>query len=460
MAAPTATVHEHWSGRLVFLMASVGFAVGLGNIWRFPYLTGENGGGAFVVIYLACAFGIGVPLLMAELMIGRRGGLSPIGSMRAVAAETGASKSWSGVGLMALAAVFLILTYYAVIAGWTMDYFVRALSDDFRGITANGSQNMFEGLKSSPLRLVFWQTVVIAVMVLVICRGVKAGIEKAVNILMPALFVCLITMVIYAAIAGDFAAGFKFLLKPDFSKVTAGTFLVAIGQAFFSIGIAMATMMTYGAYLDKKVSIRNSAVIVVSADTFVALLAGFAIFPLVFANGLEPGSGPGLIFETLPVAFGQMFGGRAFGAVFFLLLIAAAMTSCIGCMEPLISWAEEHRGIKRLKAALIGGAIVWAVGLGTVASFGGWSDVFPLAFIPVFEQATVYGIVDYVSANLLLPVGGLLMALFAGWAISRDVALAELGLHRDSLSFKVWRLVIRYLAPAAILAMLIAGVSE
>ena len=282
---------SHWSSRFSFLMASVGFAVGLGNIWRFPYVTGENGGSAFLIIYVLCAFGIGLPLLISELTIGRRGRSSPSGSIRAVAAEASRSPRWGAVGALGVFCVFIILSYYSVLSGWTFDYFLRAASGSFEGMDSTAATDAFSGLLSNPGRLLFWNTVVHLLIIFVIRRGVQSGIETAAKVLMPALFIALVVMVIYGSFAGNFSAALRFLLEPDFSKVGFRTVMVAIGQAFFSIGIGMAALITFGGYLPKQVSIPGSATIIILADTGVALLAGFAIFPLVFAYGLEPSAG-------------------------------------------------------------------------------------------------------------------------------------------------------------------------
>ena len=327
-----AGAQESWSSRLTFVMASVGFAVGLGNIWRFPYIVGESGGSAFIFVYLLFALAIGVPLVMAEWAVGRRGSgaASASGSVCLVAREAGVAERWSGVGTMAVIAAFMLLMTYTVIAGWTMDYFLLALRGTFSGIDAAGSQATYDAMLDSPLRLTFWHTVVVAATVFINARGINDGIERAVNVLMPALFLCIVLMMGYAWVIGDMPAAARFLLTPDFSRITGEVMLLALGQAFFSIGIAMAVMITYGSYLDRGTSIPHNAFIVVGADTLVAFLAGFAIFPLVFQHGLPPDAGPGLVFQTLPIAFGELPGGRLFGCVFFFLLIAAAITSCIG----------------------------------------------------------------------------------------------------------------------------------
>lgn len=451
---------ENWSSRLTFLMASIGFAVGLGNIWRFPYVVGENGGSAFVLVYLLFAFAIGVPLVMAEWTIGRRGSgaASASGSVRDVARQSGASPAWGNVGGIAVLAVFMLMLFYTVVAGWTMDYFFRAASGAFQDIDAAASKSMFDGLMANPLRLGIWHTVVVVLTVYINSRGLKGGIEKAVNILMPALFVSLLLMVIYAGIVGDFSAAATFLLTPDFSRVTGDTLLMALGQAFFSIGIAMAVMITYGSYLDQQTSIPKNAFIVVGADTLVAMLAGFAIFPLVFAHQLEPGSGAGLVFETLPIAFGDLPGGQIFSSIFFLLLIAAAITSCIGNFAPVVAWTEEKFSLSHARAASVAGFVMWILGFGTVFSFNILSDFHPLGFIERFQDMTIYDSLDFIMANVLLPVGAFLTSIFIGWFASNDAIREEIGLP-DGPGFRIWRVLIRFIVPLAVATIFVVSLS-
>lgn len=459
MAAPASNgTPLVWSSRLTFLMASVGFAVGLGNIWRFPYVVGENGGSAFILIYLGFAILIGVPLVMAEWTIGRRGSsaASASGSFRDVATQSGASTKWGAVGGIAVLAVFLLMLVYTTIAGWTMDYFVRAASGAFVGITSEASTAAYEDLMSSPLRLMFWHTVVVVLTVYINSRGLHGGIEKAVNILMPALFVSLIIMVGYAAVVGDMAAAAKFLLTPDFSKVTGETLLMALGQAFFSIGIAMAVMITYGSYLDESTSIPQNAFIVVGADTLVALMAGFAIFPLVFQHGMAPNAGEGLVFQALPVAFGDLPAGSLFASVFFFLLIAAAVTSCIGNFAPVVAWTEEKFDLTHSRAAFTAGFAMWVLGLGSALSFNVLSDFHPLDFISAFEGMTIFSSIDFIMANVLLPIGALLTAIFIGWFANRDSIRDEIGLS-DGLAFKTWLVLIRFVIPAALVVVFLSG---
>lgn len=451
------SIHRAWSSRLAFLIAATGSAVGLGNLWRFPYIAGENGGGAFVLIYIICVLFLGVPLIMAELLIGRRGQQSAVNTMRSLAIQEKVSTLWAGLGWLMVIIPLIGLTYYSVVAGWGLAYVVEAATGSFAGISGDDSNTMFNELTADPLRVAIWHGVFIGVTVFIVARGVNAGLEKASFLMMPALFVILIILVLYAMVAADFSAGFSFLFKVDFSRITGEIVLMALGQAFFSLAIAVGVMMTYGAYLSKDVSIFRAAGQIAIADTLVALLAGLAIFPVVFASGLEPNSGPGLIFITMPVAFGQMPAGTLFGTLFFVLLCFAAITTGIGMLEPAVSWLEEHRGMKRSHMAIFTGVLCWALGLSSVLSFNIWSDVHPLSFIPAFAEKTIFDSLDFILANILIPVGGLLIAVFAGWAMSRTSTVDELGLG-DSYLYRLWRFLIRYLAPLALLMVFLANI--
>jgi len=318
---------------------------------------------------------------------------------------------------------------------------------------------MFGLLMVNPGRLLFWNTVVHVLIFLVVRRGVQAGIEKSVKLLMPLLFVALIVMVIYGAVAGDMGTAMTFMLQPDFSKLTFQTVMVAIGQAFFSIGIGMAALITFGAYLPRGISIPGSAITIVLADTGVALLAGFAIFPLVFAFGLEPSSGSGLIFKTLPLAFGQMPGGQFFGAMFFVLLIAAAMSSCIGCSEAVVSWVGERWGVDRQKGVLYTVGAAWLVGILSIMSLGEWVDYYPLDFIPAFEGKTIFDALDFLAANILLLVGALLTSIFFGWLVPKALRLQETGLT-DGVAYSVWITLVRLLIPPILFVSLVLGITE
>jgi NSS family neurotransmitter:Na+ symporter len=443
MATKREPIHGQWSGRLAFILAATGSAVGLGNIWKFPYITGENGGGAFVLIYLLCIAVIGIPIMMAEVMLGRRGRRSPINTMRHLAEEENASPHWQWLGWAGVLAGFLILSYYSVIAGWALAYVFRAGSGLFTGLTADGVQSIFNNLVGEPERLLAWHTLFMVITMIVVARGVRSGLEKAVRLLMPMLFVLLVILVGYAWNSGSFEAGIEFLFRPDFSKISPDGVLIAMGHAFFTLSLGMGAIMVYGSYLPGKISIAKTSIAVSLMDTLVALMAGMAIFPIVFANGLEPGAGPGLIFQTLPIAFGHMPYGTFFGMLFFVLLVFAAWSSAISLIEPAVAWMVENRGVSRVNASVVAGIATWLFGLLTVFSFNIWSEFKPLA------DKTLFDLLDYLTANIMLPLGGLLIALFAAWKMSRESSMDELAMG-DRFWYPLWRILVRYITPVGV----------
>ncbi len=444
------SVHGEWSSRGVFVLAATGSAVGLGNIWKFPYITGENGGGAFVLVYLLCIACIGVPIMMAEVLIGRRGRQSPINTMLALAREARHSRHWRYLGWAGVVAGFLILSYYSVIAGWVLSYVMNTASGTFTGASADEVEAVFNDLLASPGTLLFWHTLFMVMTVAVVARGVRRGLEQAVRFLMPALFILLLVMVGYALSTGYFVLGLEFLFNPDFSKLSGDSVLVAMGHAFFTLSLGMGAIMIYGSYMPEKVSIARTTFMIAGADTLVALLAGMAIFPLVFANGLEPGAGPGLIFVTLPIAFGQMPGGTFFGTLFFILVVFAAWTSSISLVEPAITWLVESRGFTRGKAAVGVGVVTWFMGIGTVLSFNLWSDY------TLFDK-TFFDLIDYLAANIMLPLGGLFIALFAGWVMAKKDSQDELQMD-DTFSYRLWRFLIRYVTPLGVIVVFLRAI--
>ncbi|MCK4743295.1 MAG: sodium-dependent transporter [Sulfuriflexus sp.] len=451
MSTSRTSMHGEWSGRFAFILAATGSAVGLGNIWKFPYITGENGGGAFVLVYLICIACIGIPIMMAEVMLGRRGRQSPINTMRDLAEEVGASKHWKYLGWAGVIAGLLILSYYSVIAGWALAYVFRTASGVFTNVTGDGASSLFSRFVADPEKLLAWHTIFMVMTMAVVARGVKGGLEKAVRFLMPTLFVILIILLGYAMNLGEFSRGVVFLFNPDFSKISASGVLTAMGHAFFTLSLGMGAIMVYGSYLPKNVSIAKTSIIIALMDTLVALVAGLIIFPIVFANGLEPGSGPGLIFQTLPIAFGHMPGGTFFGTLFFILLVFAAWTSSISLIEPAVAWLVENRGHTRIYAAVIMGVVTWLLGLLTILSFNLWSDFKPLSSISAFENSTIFDLLDYLTANIMLPIGGLLIAVFAGWVMKRETTMQELSIN-DVMhkGYRAWQILVRYVAPAAV----------
>ena len=451
------SIHGQWSSRLAFILAATGSAVGLGNIWKFPYIAGENGGGAFVLVYLVCIAVIGIPIMMAEVMIGRRGRQSPINTMRALAADEKTGRAWVLLGWAGVLAGFLILSYYSVIAGWALAYVFRTGSGLFTGLTADGVQSIFTAMVSDPERLLAWHTIFIVMTMVVVAGGVRGGIEKAVKFLMPALFVLLLVLVGFAWNSGSFQEGIDFLFEPDFSKLTANGVLIAMGHAFFTLSLGMGAIMVYGSYLPAGVSIAKVSIAVSLMDTLVAILAGMAIFPIVFANGLEPAAGPGLIFQTLPIAFGHMDYGAFFGMLFFVLLVFAAWSSAISLIEPAVAWLVENRGVSRIMASVIAGLATWSFGLLTVFSFNIWSEVKLLSHFEVFRDSTVFDLLDYLTANIMLPLGGLLIAIFAAWKMSRASTVDELAMG-DRFFYPLWRFLVRYITPVAVIIVFLNAI--
>jgi NSS family neurotransmitter:Na+ symporter len=416
---------------------------------KFPYITGENGGGAFVLVYLLCISIIGIPVMIAEVSLGRMGRQSPINTMKALANKENASPNWTIIGWMGAIAGFLILSFYSVIAGWALSYTVDMANGDFVKISAEASGNTFAALLANPTQLTIWHSVFMLLTIGIVARGVNAGLEKAIKILMPVLFILLFILFGYALSSNGFAQGLEFMFSFDFSKLTTESIMVALGHAFFTLSLGLGAIMAYGAYMPQNTSIAKTVLIVAFLDTAVAIMAGLAIFPIVFSHGLEPSAGPGLLFQTLPIAFGQMNAGVIFGTLFFVLVSFAAWSSAISLAEPIVAWLIERFNISRYKAAAIIGVSAWILGLATVFSFNIWSDV------KLFDK-TPFDLLDFLTTNILLPLGGLCIAVFAGWKVSQTKMMNEVGIEYLIL-FKLWLIVLRFLAPAAIIAVLVNG---
>ena len=440
-----------WSSRWVFLLAAIGTAVGLGNIWRFPYTAGVSGGGAFVIVYLGAVLLLALPVLLAELMIGRRGAAGPPAAIEAVATESGRSRHWRlmGIVLGALGAT-LSLSFYAVVGAWTIAYAFKMGLGQLQGVTVTESEQVFLALSGSPDNLLPWFTAFFVATVFISSRGLHGGIEKAIKFLMPALFVMLVVMVIYAATVGDFATAWHFLFNPDFSKITTGVVMAAFGQAFFSISVGLTNMMAYAAYIKRDTSLPQSAALIIAADTSVALLAGLAIFPIIFMYGLEPGAGPGLVFMTLPFAFGQITGGVLFGTIFFLLLFFAALTSSIAMLEAPVAWLRDATNLSRRSAALLAGSVSFCLGILAALSFSTLADVHPLGAFKLFEGKTFFDVFDFTVTNVMMPIGGILVAIFAGWFVRTKYSKDELFGGRETLVYRVWLVLVRFLAPVVL----------
>lgn len=442
------SAHGMWSSKLMFILAASGSAVGLGNIWRFPYLAGENGGGVFVLAYLVCIFLIGVPILVAEILLGRAGRQSPINSMRMLAKQSGASSYWQVIGWLGALSGFMILSFYAVIAGWAMSYVVEMASGNFIDINAGQASTLFADFTADAVSVVGWHSLFMVLTIYIAARGVGKGLETTVRYLMPALLVLLLILVSYSALAtGHFVEGLNFLFSPDLDSFNVDSLLVAMGQAFFTLSLGMGAIMAYGSYMPKDASIIGTATTIALLDTGVALLSGLVIFPLVFANGLETGQGPGLMFITLPIAFGQMPGGHIFGAIFFMLVSFAAITSSISLLEPAVAWVVEKLQSSRAKAALLVGVIAWILGLGSAFSFNIGAD------ITLLPGMTFFDTMDYLSNNVMLPLGGMLIAVFTGWVLKDQLVEDELAGDRAWLN--LWRLITRFIAPTGVMVVFV-----
>jgi len=469
--------HE-WSSRLTFVLAAVGSAVGLGNIWKFPYITGEYGGGVFILAYLFCIALIGLPIMLAEIGLGRRGKQSPVNTMLQLSQEAAAHPAWSLLGWSGMVAGCLILSYYSVIAGEVMAYSFRAGSGAFSHQSVDGVKGIYTNLVSDPEKLLAWHTIFMVLTIVSVAKGVRGGLEKTVTFLMPALFVLLILLVFYAMSSGGFSQAIDFMFTPDADKFfyarnqigdylmdasgekvfTWKPMMVAMGHAFFTLSLGMGAIMMYGSYLNRHVSIGQMTLIIVCLDTLVALLAGLAIFPLVFANGLNPAAGPGLIFETLPLAFGNMSGGAFIGTLFFVLLFLAALSSAISLIEPTVAWLIERQKMRRIKAAVWTGVGIWFVGLATIFSITGTTlqDIFQSVFATFgfaniefkheFFKYNLFQIIDFLTASVMLPLGGLLIALFVGWVMHKDSMEREFS-FKNRYIYPVWYSMVRYVTP-------------
>jgi NSS family neurotransmitter:Na+ symporter len=448
------TNNERWSGRLAFILASIGAAVGLGNIWKFPYTLGSSGGSAFVLVYVIAILLVATPIMLAEMVIGRRARKSAPAALKTLAVERGNSPHWQYVGWMGLFALFLVLSFYSVIAGWTAAYLVKSSTGSLAGLTPAEVGANFGDFLHNPGEMIFWHFLFTATTVFVVSRGVRIGLEKLVRILMPALLITLVALVINSAIVGDFSAALDFLFTADISKLAPAVVLAAVGQAFFSVNVGIGSVLTYSAYLPKDVNLFRSAIIVSLGDTTVAILAGLAIFPIVFANNLDPAEGPGLIFVTLSTAFAQMPGGAIIGTAFFAMIIFAALTSSISMLETMTARIYEIRGMTRTKAATLIGIGTFLAGMVTVFSFSTWENTYPLGQFAVFAGKTPFDLIDYMVTNVMMPLGGMLYALFAGWWLAKETCIDEIGIG-DGALFKLWLLLVRIIAPLAVAAVFV-----
>ena len=428
--------HPSWSSRWTFIMAATGSAVGLGNIWKFPYITGENGGGAFVLAYLLCMLIVGLPILMAEILMGRHARSNPISALRQLARESDASPLWGGIALIGLCASLLIIMFYSVIGGWIVDYFFASASGSLANNTAAQINDHFnKDLLSNPLRQLGFFSVFLASALTINALGVNQGIGKMMNVMMPLLFALLLSLLVLSSTQSSFQQGLDFMFTPDFSKLTPHAWLVALGHAFFSLSLGMCAILAYGAYMPNQVSIVKTAVTIGLLDAAVALISSMIIFPLIFAHDLDIAAGPSLMFISLPLAFSQLPWGAVIAAAFFFAVFIAAWSSAISLLEPSIAWLSERTPLSRLHAALLVGVLVWC---------GGAACIYVDGF---FDH------IDFFASNILLPLGGLLIAIFCGWIMKRKIAktqLSDLSYHQ----FNLWYGTLRVVSPIAVLIVM------
>lgn len=433
--AETQTSRSHWGSRIGFILAAAGSAVGLGNIWRFPYMAGENGGSIFILLYLACILFLGLPIIVAEVMLGKASQSNPVGAFKAL---DGPRSPWQVVGFMGVLAAFVILSFYSVVAGWCIGFIYKSVTGVFQpGHSAEEVAAIFGEMVGSVRTQGLCHGLFMILTVGIVLAGVRRGLERWTEILMPILIILLLVLVGYGLTRPGAMAGLEFMLKPDPSKLTGRTVLDAMGQCFFSLSLGMGAMLTYGSYMRREDRAVGSSFWVVVMDTGIALLAGFAVFPMVFAFGQQPDAGPGLVFKTMPAAFLQMPGGTWVALAFFILLLFAALTSAISLLEVVTAYFIDEFGMSRRTAAVMFGAICFLMGMGCVYGDG------------------YLGFLDNLQGNFLLPVGALFISLFAGWKLDRQIAQVEFEGQWYGVAFGAWRWCIRIAAPLLVLLVIL-----
>lgn len=439
-----------WTSRFGFIMATAGAAVGLGNIWKFPYMAGNNGGGVFVVLYLVFILFIGIPAMIAELLIGRRGRQNPVNTLAKLSKTIDASPAWQNVGWLGSFTLLMVLSFYSVVAGWSIAYLFYALTGVFVEASPSEIIALWHTLLDSPGLLIGWHTLFMILTMGLVARGVNKGIENASKWMMPGLFLILIFLVLYAGITGNFWEAWRFLFSFKLEDLSTQAVIDALGQAFFSLATGAGAILIYGSYLPKKTDVVETVFIIAFLDVLVALLAGLAIFPLVFSHGLSPESGPGLMFQVLPIVFSHMTGSQFIGTGFFVLLLFAAWTSSISMGEPLVALLNERWRISRGRSALYVGLIAWSFGLASVFSFNLWQD------FKIGGRIGLFQILTDLPTNILLPVGAFLFCIFAGWVLPERDIRDEFDV-KSPFVYAVWLTCVRYIAPLGILLVLLAN---
>ena len=428
----------NWSGSFGFILAGIGSAVGLGNIWRFSFVAGQNGGAAFVLVYIACVLAVGIPVMLAEFMVGRRAQRDVVGAF----SHLQPGSPWALAGWLHAASAFVVLSYYTVVGGWVLHYVGLSCLNSFAGLPAEEIGGLFGQLTGSAATQIFWHAVFMLTTILVVVRGVSGGLEQSNKIMMPLLFFMLCGLLIYSLQTDGAQQGIAFLLSPRWDQLTTQSVLAAMGQAFFSLSIAAGIMVTYGSYLDKQTDLVRPAFYIAAGDTLLALLSGFVIFPLVFTFQLEPSAGPGLIFQTLPITFSQLPGGQILAIVFFVLLIFAALSSSISLLEVVVAYFIDEKGWSRTQATWVVGGVIFACG------------------IPSDLSGEFFDMADTIVTNYMLPTGGLLIAVFSGWVLSDAVRREEFmsGAVSEQL-YTGWVFLIRYVSPVVVAIILLQSLN-
>lgn len=439
---------DSFSGKIGILAAAAGSAVGLGNIWRFPYITGENGGGAFLLIFIIAVIVIGIPAILSEFVIGRKSQANALGAFKILSP----GKVWWFIGLMGIVAAFVILSFYSTVAGWTLEYIFQSFLGSFHDKSTSELADNFNNFTASWFRPLLWQIIFMLLTALIVFAGIQNGIEKATKILMPALLIMIIFVCVRSLSLEGSKKGLEFLFKPDFSKVTYQTILLAFGQAAFSLSIGMGALITYGSYIKKDTPLVNVATQIAFVDTLIALLSGVMIFPALFALGASPAGGPGLVFITLPKIFNSMPGGDFFAIIFFILLAVAALTSTISVLEVVVAYLVEEKKLSRKSATIIASISITILGVFCTLSFG------PLRDFTIFKK-TIFDLMNYLSANILLTFGALFIIIFCGWILKKEAFLKEINISEkiNPLVLNTIFFVIKYIAPLAIGAIAIGA---
>jgi len=449
-----------WSGRLGFILAATGSAIGLGNLWKFPYITYENDGGAFVLVYIAAIAVVGAPIMAAEILMGRRTQQSPVGAFRTLAKDKPGGRAWEGVGYLGVLAGFTILSYYCVVAGWTIHYTWMSLNGRLAELAADPTalQTYFgtEFLANGPLQILY-HVLFMAMTTGAVFFGVKGGIERVAKVLMPVLFLILLVLVIYSASTSGFGEALRFLFRPNFHTLTKGAVLEALGHSFFTLSLGMGAMLTYGSYMGRDISIPRAALVISFFDTLIALMACVIMFSIIYTSGIEVSKSSTILFTTIPTVLTKLPGAGLVNAMFYLLIAFAALTSTISLLEVVASFAIDELKWTRHRAVLTMGTVITVFGVLNALSLGASSRLSSINLIGRESTAGVFGTMDYLASNWFLPVGGFLIALFAGWLLGRGTTADELAAgHGEFRGYPAWRFLIRFAAPLAVGAIIVS----